>query len=62
MNVKLARQIVKDISAICDLLGEFDKANEELSNTYEVPQARDYLADYKKLLENAIDSAELKFI
>lgn len=59
MNVKTAKNIMMEINKLCRKIEEFDSIYGNDINTGFLCDAVAYLCDYRKVLENAIDNAEL---
>lgn len=60
MNVKCAKEHIDKINGICSKINEFDMTHQELTEeTGFLCDAVAFLCDYKKVLEKAIDKAEL---
>lgn len=61
MKVNTAKNHMEQITSICDKIKDFDKKHMELNNeTGFLCDAVGFLCDYRKVLEKAIDEAELK--
>lgn len=59
MNVKTAKNTITEIMDLCKRIEEFDSIYKNDINTGFLCDAVAYLCDYRKILENAIDNAEL---
>ena len=60
MNVKCAKKYISDITDICGRAANFDERHPELEDElWFLCDAVAYLGDYKKVLEKAIEEAEL---
>ena len=60
MNVKSAKKIIANITEICHQAAEFDRLHEEFEDElWFLCDGVGYLGDYKKMLEKAIEEAEL---
>ena len=60
MNVKCAKKHISEITDICSKAVEFDKRHEELEDELGfLCDAVAFLGDYKRVLEKAIEEAEL---
>lgn len=60
MNVKCANDHIRQINILCSQMNEFELRHEELSNQTEFfSDVIAFLCDYQKVLEHAIDRAEL---
>lgn len=60
MNVKCAKDHIKQISKICDEIIAFDENHTELQDEISfLCDAVAFLCDYRKVLEKAIEKTEL---
>lgn len=60
MNVKCAKEHIEQITAVCNEINAFDLKHAELQDEIGfLCDAVAFLGDYRKVLERAIDKAEL---
>lgn len=60
MNVKCAKDHIKQINKLCEEVNNFEEKHEELSKeTGFLCDVVAFLCDYRKTLERAIEKAEL---
>lgn len=60
MNVKCAKDHISQIKNICDDINKFEEKHQDLQNeTGFLCDAVAFLCDYRRVLEKAIDDAEL---
>ena len=59
MNVKTAKNTITEIMDLCKRIEEFDSIYKNDINTGFLCDVVAYLCDYRKILENAINNAEL---